>query len=305
MNIGGEGAARRGIHEGHELVGKARHGAADADPAHVGAAADPVHPAALGDVAVDHRTPAADLDLALRGVVVLGEIPLLVVAAAIAPLVHGLAEQPGGAQLVVQGDHGIDAGHLVQQPEQRLREVVRLDRAARHVDDGDARGAAEVPPQVVGKPHAAGRIAGHGVDAAVGGAGAGRHHRQRLRRQPVDPRVQRDRLPRLMVVAEGGEVPLGVDLFVGDGTLHHEDVRPEFASGGGMEGCHEVVAGLLGRGPCCAGAPWEARAPARARSARWTAGLPRSPKPSRHRSSSPPRSTGYGPHQRRSSSCAP
>src|SRR5262245_54504075 len=56
----GEDAAGGLVHEGHELVGEARHGAADADPADVRAAADPGHPAALGDVAVDDRTPAAD-----------------------------------------------------------------------------------------------------------------------------------------------------------------------------------------------------------------------------------------------------
>src|SRR6202030_4686944 len=54
--------AGRFIHEGHELVREARHRAADADAADVGAAADAGHPAALGDVAVDHRTPAAELD---------------------------------------------------------------------------------------------------------------------------------------------------------------------------------------------------------------------------------------------------
>src|SRR5947208_3316902 len=54
----GEQAAGRLVHEGHELVGEAGHGAGDADAAHVRAAADPVHPAALGDVAVDHRAPA-------------------------------------------------------------------------------------------------------------------------------------------------------------------------------------------------------------------------------------------------------
>src|SRR5436305_6382244 len=49
----------------HELVGEAGHGAADADPAHVGAAADAVHPTALADVALHHRPPAAHLDDAL------------------------------------------------------------------------------------------------------------------------------------------------------------------------------------------------------------------------------------------------
>src|SRR3954453_7531200 len=91
-------AARGGVHERHELVGEARHLAADADAPHVRAAADPRHPAALGDVAVDDRPPAADLHQALRRVVVVREVALLVVAGAVAALVHRLAEQPLRAQ---------------------------------------------------------------------------------------------------------------------------------------------------------------------------------------------------------------
>src|SRR5689334_15887332 len=53
-------AARRLVHERHELVREAGHGAGDADASDVGAAADPVDPAALGHVALDHRAPAAE-----------------------------------------------------------------------------------------------------------------------------------------------------------------------------------------------------------------------------------------------------
>ena len=53
------------LQERHELVRKSRHGAADADAADVGATADAVHPAALRNVAVDHGTPAPELDDAL------------------------------------------------------------------------------------------------------------------------------------------------------------------------------------------------------------------------------------------------
>src|SRR3982750_3664576 len=102
---GGDGrrepAAGRRVHERHELVGEAGHRARDADPADVRAAADAVHPAALGDVAVDDRPPAADLDQALGRVVVQREVALLVVAGAVAALVDGLAEQPCRPQLVV------------------------------------------------------------------------------------------------------------------------------------------------------------------------------------------------------------
>src|SRR3954451_10186073 len=88
----GEAATWRLVHERHELVREAGHGAADADAADVGAAAHAVHPAALGHVAVDDRPPAADLHLALRRVVVAGEVALLVVGGAVAALVHGPAE---------------------------------------------------------------------------------------------------------------------------------------------------------------------------------------------------------------------
>src|SRR4029079_3252218 len=97
------------VHERHELVGEAGHRAADADAAHVRAAAEAVHPAPLGDVAVDHRAPAADLHQALGRVVVLREVALLVIARAVAALVHRLAEDPRRAQLVVERDHGRQA----------------------------------------------------------------------------------------------------------------------------------------------------------------------------------------------------
>ena len=51
----------------------------------------------LGDVAVDHRPPAAELHEALGRAVLVGEVALLVVAAAVAAFVDGLAEQPGRA----------------------------------------------------------------------------------------------------------------------------------------------------------------------------------------------------------------
>src|SRR4051794_20746891 len=65
--LGGEFGAGRLVEEGrlHELVGEAGHRAADADAADVGTAADAVHPAALADVALHHRPPAAELDDAL------------------------------------------------------------------------------------------------------------------------------------------------------------------------------------------------------------------------------------------------
>src|SRR5579863_5180520 len=84
--------SRRLIHEGHELVGEAWHGAADADAAHVGAAADACHPSAFGDVAVDYWTPASQLHDALRRAVDFREITLLVVAGSVATIVDSVAE---------------------------------------------------------------------------------------------------------------------------------------------------------------------------------------------------------------------
>src|SRR6478672_2861081 len=72
-------AAGRFVHERHEFVREARHCAADADAAYVGAAANTVHPAAFGHVALDHRSPAAELDDALWGPVFGGEVALFVV----------------------------------------------------------------------------------------------------------------------------------------------------------------------------------------------------------------------------------
>ena len=91
-------------------------------------------------------------------------------------------------------------------------------------------GRAEVPAQVVGQAHAAGGVAGHGVDAAVGGAGADGDDGQRLGRQPVDPGVEGDGLARLRVVAHRGPVAVAVDVLVGDGALDDEDERAQLAA---------------------------------------------------------------------------
>src|SRR4051794_15897045 len=220
-----DAAARRLVHERHELVGEARHRAADADAADVRAAADARHPAALGDVAVDHRPPAADLHEALRRVVVVGEVALLVVARAVAALVDRLAEDPLRAQLVVERDDRGEARRLVEQPDERLHEVLRLHRAAGDVDDRQVAGRAEVPAEVVGEAHAAGRVARHRVDAAVGRARADRDDAPRLGRQAVEPPVQRERLARRLVVAERRPVALAVDVLVRDRALDDEHER--------------------------------------------------------------------------------
>src|SRR5689334_9105548 len=58
---GGELSTRRLVHERHELVGEARHGAADADAAHVRAATDAVEPTPFGHIAFHYRSPASEL----------------------------------------------------------------------------------------------------------------------------------------------------------------------------------------------------------------------------------------------------
>src|SRR5215470_8183519 len=113
----GDLRSRRLVHERHELVREARHGAGDADAAHVRAAAHAVDPAALGHVALDHGSPAAQLDQALGRAVLARKVTLLVVAGPVTALMHGRAEQPGGPERLVQRDHRGLARHLVQQVE--------------------------------------------------------------------------------------------------------------------------------------------------------------------------------------------
>src|ERR1700730_9233123 len=59
-------AARRFVHERHELVREPGHRASDADAADVRAATDAVDPSALGDVALDNRAPTAQFHNAFR-----------------------------------------------------------------------------------------------------------------------------------------------------------------------------------------------------------------------------------------------
>src|SRR5262249_20463739 len=143
-----------------------------------------------------HRTPTTEFDDALGRSVLFREIALLVVAGAIASLMHGLAEQPYRAELVVEGNHRSKPGHLVEQVEKRLHEIVRLYRTARNVYNRPARLRPPIPTQIVGQTHAAGWISGHRVDASVGRARADGDYAKRLRRQPVNPFVGGDGLPR-------------------------------------------------------------------------------------------------------------
>src|SRR5688500_4428176 len=100
LDVGCDASPGVGLHERHELVGKARHRASDADAAHVRASADTVHPAALGHVALGDRAFAAELDEAAL-VVAVGrrEEALLGETGARAALARGVLKQHGRAQL--------------------------------------------------------------------------------------------------------------------------------------------------------------------------------------------------------------
>ena len=116
-----------------------------------------------------------------------------------------------------------------------------MGRAAGHADDRQAGLGAPVPAQVVGHAHGAGRVAGHGVDAAVGGAGPGGQDRGGLGRQPVQPLVGGHRLAGGRVVAEPAPVALGLDRLVGDGPLDDQHERVELAAVGLVPPLDEVV----------------------------------------------------------------
>src|SRR6202035_5424865 len=76
--------ARGLVHERHELVRESRHGAADADAAHVGGAADTSHPSAFRYVAVHYWSPATQFHDAFRRAIHFREVTLLVVSGPIA-----------------------------------------------------------------------------------------------------------------------------------------------------------------------------------------------------------------------------
>src|SRR5215510_16195876 len=97
----------------------------------------------------DLRAPAAELDQALRRAVLGGEVALLVVAGPVTPLVHGGPEQPGRPERLVQWDHRRLPGDLVEQVEDGLRQVVRVDGTAGDADDGQARLGPPLPAEVV------------------------------------------------------------------------------------------------------------------------------------------------------------
>ena len=145
--------------KGMNLSGKARHGAADADAADVGAAAHAAHPAALAHVALHHGAPAPQLHDALPGAVCVGELALLVVAAAIAALVDGSLEQPAWA--ATTSSSGIMGARPTAMCSRYSRVSVMLSgwtgQPGTHTM-GMPGTRPPIPPEVVGQPHAAGGI---------------------------------------------------------------------------------------------------------------------------------------------------
>ena len=229
-------SARRLVHEGHELVREAGHRAADADAANVGASADAAHPAALGHVAFDDRTPAAQLHETLRRIVFGRELALLVVAAAVASFVNGGAEEPRGPARFVERNHRRAAGGLPEQIQDRLGEVVGLNRASRDANDRQPGARLPIPAEIIENAHRPGGIAGHRVDAAVRRAGPGGQYRPRFRGEAIDPTAEGDRLIASRRVAESREVAFFVDLFVGDRSLEHQYERIELPALGREKG---------------------------------------------------------------------
>src|SRR5262245_53278619 len=84
------------------------------------------------------------------------------------------------------------------------------------------------------------------MNTAVGGAGASRHDRPRLRRQSVNPFAERDGLPGLLVDAESGPIAFALDLLIRDRALNNQDERrAEPIFGGGPPVLKEIFAALL------------------------------------------------------------
>ena len=148
--------------------------------------------------------------------------------------------------MLIEGDHGCDAGGLVEEIEEDFHEVVGMNWAARDVDNGDARFGSEIPSEVIGHTHAAGGVAFHGVDAAVSGAGAASDDGQGFGRQPVDPFAGGDGLPGDFVGAKSGPVSFRFDGFVGDRPFDDKDEFAEFVFPGVVPEFEEFVAVFIG-----------------------------------------------------------
>src|SRR5262250_364845 len=98
--------ARGLVHKWHEFVGKAGHRTADTDAANIGTSSNATHPSPFAHIALHHRTPTAELHNAEWRTILFSELPLFVISAPVASLVHCRSKQPGGSQTRIQRDHG-------------------------------------------------------------------------------------------------------------------------------------------------------------------------------------------------------
>src|SRR5688500_2693285 len=155
---GRDDAAGRRLVERRELVGEPRHRARDADAPRLHATAHVIDRAALDDVAVNDRAPAANLDEALRAAVLVREQALLVVASAVAAPMHRLSVEPRRAAKLVERRQRPEPLQEEQHREHGLREVVALRGAARDVDHRQAECAAVILAEPVHHAHGVGRV---------------------------------------------------------------------------------------------------------------------------------------------------
>ena len=137
------------------------------------------------------------------------------------------AEKPGGPQLFIEGNHRRQSGDLVKQVEDGFHEVIGLHRAAGNVHDRQAGLRLPIPSEIVGQAHAAGRIALHGVNAAISGAGSAGDDGECLRSEAVDPLIGGDGLAGMRIGSETRPVAFLLDLLVGDGAFDDQNERIE------------------------------------------------------------------------------
>src|SRR5262249_37566025 len=196
--VGRDERARRRLVERRELVGEARHRAADAHTARLHAPAHVIDRAALDDVAVDDGSPAADLDQALGIAVVMREDAFFVVAGAGAAAMHRFAEQPRRTSEGIERRQRSETLQEEQNGEDGLGEIVALRRAARYVDHRQAERAAVVFAEKIHEAHCAGRISLRRRYPSPRRAGADRDRRGGARRHALQPRRRRHRMLTLL-----------------------------------------------------------------------------------------------------------
>src|SRR5580692_7928349 len=170
---GGKQRTGRLVHEGHEFIGKPRHGATDTDATDVRTPAYASHPATFANIALYNRSPTPQLHDALNVAVLFRKFGLLVVAGPVTPFVNRLPKEPSRTKALVERDHGRSPCSHIEQIEERLHEVVWLNGASRDAHNRNSGGRFPGPTQVISQPHASRRVSFHGVNSTVGGAGTG------------------------------------------------------------------------------------------------------------------------------------